>query len=31
MKKIILTSILLAGIMTAYKFINYELNFYNLQ
>ena len=31
MKKIILTSILLAGIMTAYNFINDELKLYNLQ
>ena len=30
MKKIILTSILLAGIMTAYNFINDELNLFNL-
>lgn len=31
MKKIILTSILLTGIMTAYNFINDELKLYNLQ
>ena len=31
MKKIILTVILLAGIMTAYNFINDELKIYNLQ
>ena len=31
MKKIILTVILLAGIMTAYNFINDELKLYNLQ
>ena len=31
MKKIILTVILIAGIMTAYNFINDELKLYNLQ
>ena len=31
MKNIILTLILIAGIMTAYNFINDELKLYNLQ
>ena len=31
MQKIILTVILIAGIMTAYNFINDELKLYNLQ
>lgn len=31
MKKIILTLILIAGVVTAYNFINDELRLYNLQ